>query len=57
MQDTARGTGTMAIVKEILRNEGWRALFAGVQPRIAKIAPACGIMIASYESVARLVSR
>ncbi|KDQ13634.1 hypothetical protein BOTBODRAFT_33341 [Botryobasidium botryosum FD-172 SS1] len=56
MQDAARNRGTIGVVREILRTEGWRALFAGVQPRIAKIAPACGIMIACYEGVARYVS-
>ncbi|KDQ13638.1 hypothetical protein BOTBODRAFT_33346 [Botryobasidium botryosum FD-172 SS1] len=57
MQDAARNRDTIGVVREILKTEGWRALFAGVQPRIAKIAPACGIMIACYEGVARYVSR
>lgn len=33
----------------IVRTEGGSALFAGIFPRIAKIAPACGIMIACFE--------
>jgi solute carrier family 25, member 39/40 len=33
----------------IVRTEGSSALFTGIFPRIAKIAPACGIMIASFE--------
>jgi solute carrier family 25 protein 39/40 len=34
---------------QIIRTEGSSALFAGIAPRMAKIAPACGIMIACYE--------
>ena len=40
----------------IVRNEGAGALFTGILPRMAKIAPACGIMIASFE-VSILVRR
>ena len=40
----------------IVRNEGAGALFTGILPRTAKIAPACGIMIASFE-VSILVRR
>jgi hypothetical protein len=39
----------MALLTRIVRTEGSSALFAGNIPRIAKIAPACGIMIACYE--------
>lgn len=42
-------TGTIPLTTEILRTEGVSALFAGLLPRIVKIAPACGIMIASFE--------
>ena len=42
-------TRTMALLAKIVRSEGPQALFAGLLPRIAKIAPACGIMIASFE--------
>jgi solute carrier family 25, member 39/40 len=42
-------TATMPLLAEIVRTEGSSALFAGLIPRIAKIAPACGIMIACYE--------
>ena len=41
----------------ILRTEGPKALFAGLSPRMAKIAPACGIQIATYSSVSSYWSR
>jgi solute carrier family 25, member 39/40 len=42
-------TATFPLIMEIVRNEGPRALFAGIGPRMIKIAPACGIMIACFE--------
>jgi solute carrier family 25, member 39/40 len=41
--------GTFPFMKTLLRTNGMGALFAGLTPRLVKIAPACGIMIASYE--------
>ena len=38
-----------AMVARIVRLEGPRALVAGVVPRLAKMAPSCAIMIASFE--------
>ncbi|KAK6739726.1 hypothetical protein RB195_008305 [Necator americanus] len=38
------------VVREIMQHGGGvTALFAGVVPRVAKIAPACAVMIGSYE--------
>ena len=39
----------MHIMRNILRDEGVSSLFAGVTPRVAKVAPACAIMIAAYD--------
>jgi len=44
-----RVSGTVPLMLNVIRTEGVSALFAGNMPRMAKIAPACGIMIASYE--------
>ena len=41
--------GTFAVLREIVRNEGVSALYAGLVPRITKIAPACCIMIGCFE--------
>ncbi|XP_023329941.1 solute carrier family 25 member 40 isoform X2 [Eurytemora carolleeae] len=37
------------IFRDILKQSGPRGLFAGLTPRILKVAPACAIMISSYE--------
>jgi solute carrier family 25, member 39/40 len=42
-------TSSIPLLFKIVRTEGGAALFAGILPRIAKIAPACGIMIACFE--------
>ena len=46
---TNQATSLVAVLRDVVRNEGASALFAGLTPRIAKIAPACGIMIACFE--------
>ncbi|KAI9193239.1 mitochondrial carrier domain-containing protein [Polychytrium aggregatum] len=37
------------ILRELYRTEGLPGLFKGIVPRISKIAPACAIMISTYE--------
>lgn len=46
---TDKGSSTFRLLLQIFRTEGPSAFFAGIIPRIAKIAPACGILIASFE--------
>ncbi|XP_068435484.1 mitochondrial glutathione transporter SLC25A39 [Clinocottus analis] len=42
-------TSTWHIMKEIWAEMGYRGLFAGFMPRVIKVAPACAVMISSYE--------
>lgn len=42
-------TSLIGVCRDIIRNEGGGALYAGLTPRIVKIAPACGIMISCFE--------
>ncbi|GLB36206.1 putative mitochondrial carrier [Lyophyllum shimeji] len=48
-------TSVRTLVQERAQTEGVSALFAGIGPRIAKIAPACGIMIACFEGIGKLL--
>lgn len=40
---------TIAVFREIYSQYGVRGLFAGTTPRLIKVAPACAIMISSFE--------
>mmetsp|Transcript_5326 Transcript_5326/g.11992 ORF Transcript_5326/g.11992 Transcript_5326/m.11992 type:complete len:356 (+) Transcript_5326:194-1261(+) len=44
---------SLRVFKEVVRTDGVKGLFAGVSPRVAKVAPACAIMISSYEIIKR----
>jgi len=46
---SGRSRGNITIAKELIREQGVRGLFAGIIPRLLKVAPACAIMISSYE--------
>ncbi|KAI0361691.1 mitochondrial carrier [Trametes cingulata] len=57
MSATSKTTSSIPLLLEIIRTEGVSALYAGIVPRITKIAPACGIMIACFEGVGRLLMK
>lgn len=40
----------LTTTRRILKERGYRGMFAGVVPRIVRIAPACAIMIGTYEA-------
>lgn len=42
-------TSTLRLIIQLYHREGMHALFAGLVPRVVKVAPACAIMISSYE--------
>uniref|UniRef100_A0A665TQW2 Mitochondrial glutathione transporter SLC25A39 n=1 Tax=Echeneis naucrates TaxID=173247 RepID=A0A665TQW2_ECHNA len=44
-----RTTSTWHIMKEIWAELGYKGLFAGFMPRVIKVAPACAVMISTYE--------
>ncbi|PPQ88644.1 hypothetical protein CVT25_010220 [Psilocybe cyanescens] len=50
-------TRTLPLLVQLLRSEGTSALFTGIAPRIAKIAPACGIMIGCFEGVGKFLTK
>jgi len=46
---SGRSRGNLTIAKELISEQGVRGLFSGLIPRLLKVAPACAIMISSYE--------
>ncbi|XP_065443048.1 mitochondrial glutathione transporter SLC25A40 isoform X4 [Chrysemys picta bellii] len=44
-----RSTSTWTVMKRIVAEHGFTGLFAGIVPRLIKVAPACAIMISTYE--------
>lgn len=48
---------TPAILRDIVRQEGWRGLTKGLTARVAKVAPACAIMISAYETGKHVFAR
>lgn len=50
-------TNLITVLSNVIKTEGVPALFAGLTPRIAKIAPACGIMIACFEGIGKALAK
>ena len=46
---TGRSRGNIAVASELIYEQGVRGLFAGLIPRLLKVAPSCAIIISSYE--------
>ncbi|KAK1160329.1 solute carrier family 25 member 39-like isoform X1 [Acipenser oxyrinchus oxyrinchus] len=46
---TKRPSSTWLIMRRIQAESGFRGLFAGFLPRVIKVAPACAVMISTYE--------
>uniref|UniRef100_A0A8C8SDA6 Mitochondrial glutathione transporter SLC25A40 n=1 Tax=Pelusios castaneus TaxID=367368 RepID=A0A8C8SDA6_9SAUR len=44
-----RSASTWTVMKRIFAERGFTGLFAGIVPRLIKVAPACAIMISTYE--------
>lgn len=44
-----RSEGLLATLRTVASQQGLRGLFGGVTPRAMKAAPACAIVLASYE--------
>ncbi|CAG0893789.1 unnamed protein product [Darwinula stevensoni] len=44
-----KSRSTRVIIMQVYEQQGIRGLFTGLIPRIVKVAPACAIMITSYE--------
>ncbi|KAG8191390.1 hypothetical protein JTE90_006132 [Oedothorax gibbosus] len=44
-----RAVSTLSLMKNLYQTSGYKALFAGGVPRVVKVAPACAIMISTYE--------
>ncbi|GAA6021040.1 hypothetical protein JCM11491_005976 [Sporobolomyces phaffii] len=42
-------TKTLSILADIFKREGWNGLTKGLTPRLAKVAPACGIVVGVFE--------
>ncbi|KAG8227652.1 hypothetical protein J437_LFUL007848 [Ladona fulva] len=36
-------------MKQIYNGHGFKGLFAGIVPRVLKVAPACAVMVMSFE--------
>lgn len=49
LENSKKSSSTRHLLQEIYRRQGVRGLFSGLVPRLAKVMPACAVMISSYE--------
>jgi solute carrier family 25 protein 39/40 len=52
-----RPTGTLQMMRKIVEHEGVTGLWRGNNARMMKVAPACAIMLSSYEVGKRLLTQ
>ncbi|GAA6033102.1 hypothetical protein JCM8097_002945 [Rhodosporidiobolus ruineniae] len=52
----AESTRTLPLLRQIFHDEGVAGLFRGLTPRLAKVGPACGLMIGCYEALSSFSS-
>ncbi|GAA5865558.1 hypothetical protein JCM3774_002050 [Rhodotorula dairenensis] len=50
----ANSNRTFVLLRAIVKQEGYAGLFAGLTPRLAKVGPACGLMIGCYEAISSI---
>jgi solute carrier family 25 citrate transporter 1 len=48
---------TLDCFQQILRNEGARALYAGVVPRLGRVVPGQGIIFMSFETIEKFLEK
>lgn len=46
----SKSVATVALLKELYEKRGLRSWFTGIGPRLLKVAPACAVMISTYEA-------
>lgn len=54
--NTQQNMRMLSVLTSVYFQSGIRGLFVGLTPRIAKVAPACGIMISTYEMGKQLLN-
>eukprot|EP00126_Sphaerothecum_destruens_P001754 Sdes_comp15176_c0_seq2m3994 len=48
--ETKKSHNQLFIFRKIVKDQGFSGLYVGIAPRLVKVAPACGIMMTSYEA-------
>ena len=48
---------TLAVLRDVARENGVQGLFKGVVPRVARVAPACAIVVSTYELLKAFLNR
>lgn len=49
-QVNTAGTSMITLINTIIKQEGYKGLFRGLVPRIAKVAPSCAVAISTFEA-------